>query len=291
MYRNAAKAHPMPSLVKIARRIRHTPGLDSADAVWDRLRPLYHRLIGARGRGVPTLIGGSASVRLPPEFTGGDWDQYEPESIAATMEWAKSHPGGVVLDIGCSIGIFCVVALFASPTVEVIAFDGDLSSVAAALRLCRYAPGDRLRTVWALLGDRGTSNDTVEDAIRATANQLASPRAPHGDPGTTKYVCLTSPTAESIPRHSLDQLFPADIRPLLIKCDVEGAELLVLRGAHKLLARSVPDILLSVHPHALETEYGGSIIDLRNFLHAAGYEVRLLAVDHEEHWWCSRAVS
>jgi len=77
----------------------------------------------------------------------------------------------------------------------------------------------------------------------------------------------------------------------LIKCDVEGAELLVLRGAHKLLARSAPDILLSVHPRALETEYGGSIIDLRNFLHAAGYEVRLLAVDHEEHWWCSRAVS
>jgi FkbM family methyltransferase len=291
MARNDAKPIPMPSLVKIAKRIRHAPGLNSADAVWNRLRPLYHRLIGARGRGVPTLIGGSASVRLPPEFTGGDWDRYEPESIAATMEWAKSHPGGVVLDIGCSIGIFCVVALFANPTVEVIAFDGDLSSLAATLRLCRYAQGDRLRIVCALLGDRGTSNDTLDDAIRATTNQLASPGAPHGDPGTTKYVCLTSPITDSIPRYSLDQLFPADIRPLLIKCDVEGAELLVLQGAHKLLAHSAPDVLLSVHPRALEDEYGESVIGLRNFLHAAGYEVRLLAIDHEEHWWCSRTVS
>jgi FkbM family methyltransferase len=41
------------------------------------------------------------------------------------------------------------------------------------------------------------------------------------------------------------------LRPNLVKIDVEGAELLVLRGAGKLLSESCPTIILAVHPHWL----------------------------------------
>ena len=43
------------------------------------------------------------------------------------------------------------------------------------------------------------------------------------------------------------------LRPDLMKIDVEGAELLVLRGAGKLLGESYPTIILAVHPYWLPT--------------------------------------
>lgn len=41
------------------------------------------------------------------------------------------------------------------------------------------------------------------------------------------------------------------LRPDLLKIDVEGAELLVLRGAAKLLGESRPTLILAVHPYWL----------------------------------------
>jgi len=43
------------------------------------------------------------------------------------------------------------------------------------------------------------------------------------------------------------------LRPNLVKIDVEGAELLVLRGAARLLGESHPTIILAVHPYWLPT--------------------------------------
>ena len=63
------------------------------------------------------------------------------------------------------------------------------------------------------------------------------------------------------------------VRPDLVKIDVEGAELLVLRGAAKLLGESCPTIILAVHPYWLPkghssqqifellTRYGYSVYD------------------------------
>jgi FkbM family methyltransferase len=272
----------------LAKRIRHAPGLNRAEALWDSLRPLYHVVIDPFGRGVPTVIGGCARVRMPPEFTNGDWAQYEPEAISSAVEWARTHPHGIILDIGCKIGIFSAAVLSSDPAVEVAAFDADLSSLAATLRLCRYISRNRLRVVCGLITNKDTLPQTLEEAARATLRQLGSEGAPLGDPGTTRYVCLTSEGVESIPRYSLDQLFPHDQRQMLIKCDVEGAELLVLKGGSGLLARSAPDILLSVHPAMLSGDYGHSVADIRYFLRDMGYQVKILAVDHEEHWWCSR---
>ena len=65
------------------------------------------------------------------------------------------------------------------------------------------------------------------------------------------------------------------LRPNLMKIDVEGAELLVLRGAAKLLRESRPTIILAVHPYWLPagqssqqifdmlTRYGYSMYDSR----------------------------
>jgi FkbM family methyltransferase len=57
----------------------------------------------------------------------------------------------------------------------------------------------------------------------------------------------------------------------LIKIDVEGAELEVLRGAEKLLKRWKPKLLIEVHGFALPS-FGTSVNELRNFLGNLGYQ-------------------
>jgi FkbM family methyltransferase len=275
---------------KIAQRIRHLPGLERAEFLWRVLRKPYQRLLDAGGRGVEVKVGEAAAVRMPAEFAGGSWEKHEPQAVAAYAQWISSHPGALVLDIGSSVGIFSAIALFCEPHAQVVAFDSDLPSLAATRRMCRHASGARLRLVHGFLAERSTELRSLPAAAAETGEAVRQGEL-RGEPMATRYVCLTDAERGAIPSYRLDDLFAHEDlarRPVLIKCDVEGAELLVLRGAERLLRRAAPVLLLSVHPQALP-DYGHSSAQVASFLTELGYQVRVLAVDHEEHWWCQPA--
>lgn len=279
----------MSILRRCAQWIRHLPSLERADWFWQRLRTPYHRLLDAGKNGVEVVVGGSAVVRIPAEYAGHNWEQYESEAVAAFARWVRQHPGALILDVGSSLGIFSAIALFADPHAEVVAFDSDLASLAAVRRLCMHAAGTRLRLALGFVAEQPTTIRSLVDVSAATEAALATSGI-RGDAGTTRYICLADGHRESIPVHRLDDLFMDESlegRSVLIKCDVEGAELLVLRGAEAVLRRASPAIALSVHPPALPA-YGHSRADVEAFMKRLGYEVSVLAVDHEEHWWCER---
>jgi FkbM family methyltransferase len=76
----------------------------------------------------------------------------------------------------------------------------------------------------------------------------------------------------SIPTITLDRFCSeVNLRPDLVKIDVEGAELMVLRGARKLLEQSCPTIILAVHPYWLPA--GQSTQQIFEFLARYGYTV------------------
>jgi hypothetical protein len=132
----------------------------------------------------------------------------------------------------------------------------------------------------------GTSLDTAVNSTKEDMQKTAL----DGKDLPTRYICLTQRSEETIQTYSLDDLFASPWTPqgpVLLKCDVEGAELLVLQGAERLLSEYSPTLLLSVHPPALPS-YGHSVADVRQFLESHGYSVKLIATDHEEHWWCER---
>jgi len=58
--------------------------------------------------------------------------------------------------------------------------------------------------------------------------------------------------------------------PDVIKIDVEGAELLVLRGAEELLARAAPTLVIAVHPEPMRA-MGAGPADLIAFLKLRGF--------------------
>lgn len=277
----------MNRLRQVAQRIRHLPRLQNAERLWGVLRQPYQILLGMGGRGVSVRVGGKAEVSIPAEFAGGSWESHEPEAVATFVSWVRAHPGGIVLDIGSSIGIFSAVALFADPAVDVFAFDPDLPSLAAVHRMCQYASGSRLRLVNCFVSDEGCNGAALTESSASTDAALAR-MAKTGRTRATSYLVLSESLADSIPVCRLDDLlFNTTFanRPLLIKCDVEGSELKVLRGAEAIIRKHHPGILLSVHPPALP-QYGCSKEDIEFFLCAMSYHREIIAVDHEEHWWC-----
>jgi FkbM family methyltransferase len=269
---------------RVARCIRHLPGLENLDGLWNAVRGPYQRLLNTGG-GIEIVVPGGVKIRIPAEFAGFDWEHYEPESLRLVADWARRHDDGLFLDIGSATGIFSAVMLFANPRIEVIAFDSDLASIAQTRQFCRYAKG-RLQLVHGFVAEAG-SQISLDRAVAATTAELLRLN-PTGDIGTTRYICLEDPTFADIRRNALDDLFTGDVsnrRPILIKCDVEGAELRVLHGAQKLLEQHQPDLLLSVHPPALP-QHGHSRAEIAEFLRRMQYSISVVAIDHEEHWWC-----
>lgn len=89
--------------------------------------------------------------------------------------------------------------------------------------------------------------------------------------------------ATSIPTVTVDAIARYVVPPRGLTIDVEGAELLVLRGANDTLLRHGPDVWCSLHPDLLLKDFGSTVTDFYAFLDDVGYTSRVLRVDHETH--------
>lgn len=264
------------ALHALASRVRHHPALERADTLWNVLRGPYQRLLDASGGAEITMAG--RTVRLGA--SSGDWETYEPESVDEFLSWIEENPGSLILDIGCAIGLYSGIALSVDPTACVVAVDGDINSLVLTRNLCKHSRGNRVAVLYGLLTDQATHAIPFATAEQLTSEKLAGMTSF----GPNAYVTLNC--APDIPRLSIDHLFPEKLsQRAMLKVDVEGAELLVLRGASTFIERERPAMLLSIHPEALPG-YGHSVQDVSAFLESHGYTYRLIADDHEQHWLC-----
>ena len=61
-----------------------------------------------------------------------------------------------------------------------------------------------------------------------------------------------------------------------LRCDVEGAEYKVLRGGERMIDRNLPNALIEIHPHALESSFNASKEEVFGFFESRGYEAYCL---------------
>lgn len=102
-------------------------------------------------------------------------------------------------------------------------------------------------------------------------NSFVAPRA-FGD-DASRAAWRHNAVRLRVPTVSLDEFCSASgAEPDLLKVDVEGAELKVLRGASRLLERHRPRIFLSLHPGLLRCA-GENVEELRAALSAHRYEL------------------
>lgn len=153
------------------------------------------------------------------------------------------------IDIGCHIGSMLDLFVKLAPRGHHMAFEPIPWK---ARRLTRKFPSVAVRQM--ALGD---ASGEVSFSI---------------DVGRSGYSGLLSHPSRSawnreikVPCERLDRLVPADHKVDLIKVDVEGAELLVFRGAQEILRRDHPPLIFESTEGGLSL-YGQSTADLFNLL-------------------------
>ena len=239
-----------------SRRSNFTPGISprlTGGAPWhfrlakylihNQFRGGYRLIDAARKLGWLNVIArynldNGVKVDVPLYRVENSWNErdireYEEAGLAFLAETLRERPGPVTLvDCGADIGLFSV--LLASRGVDlarVVAFEPN----SEAFPILRSNVG-RL--------PRGECHDSAVSDFSGRA-ELRSPR-----PGTTGHARFIVPNPDGdIPVMRVDDLEVDPRHNLLLKIDVEGAELNVLRGAMKTLgAASWFMVFFEAHP-------------------------------------------
>ena len=182
----------------------------------------------------------------------------DPAEIAALC--GALRPGDTALDIGAHKGGYLYwLQARVGPAGRVIAFEPQ-PDLADYLERAMTALGARHVTVEALaLSDRpGTA------LLRARRDRTSCGATLEARPSTEEWV------TQAVPAVTLDEyLDRRDLRVRAIKCDVEGHELAVLRGAVRTLSRDRPVLLLECEAR-LRT--AGGVDDVFALLAELGYD-------------------
>lgn len=198
-------------------------------------RVVLRRRLPPRFGACDVLVSPSSSLR----FWRGSLERSAPELFA----WAEKlvRPGDVIWDIGANLGLFGIAASSRAGTggavlaLEPDAWMADLVRRSVARLPADFAPVEVLRA--AAAAEDGASEFILASRGRA-ANHLASV-AGSSQAGTARRRVV-------VPAVQLDSLLDGRRPPTLVKIDVEGAELMVLRGAKRLLASCRPTLLVEV---------------------------------------------
>ncbi len=74
------------------------------------------------------------------------------------------------------------------------------------------------------------------------------------------------------------------IHPDVINIDIEGAEMLAIKGALHTLLEDRPLVWISVHPDLMQRDFGVEHVEeLFELMHSVGYGREYLGTDHEQH--------
>ena len=174
--------------------------------------------------------------RTGRDYFNGD---VEPEVQAALRKYLR--PDMTVYDIGANIGFFSLLAArLVGATGRVTAFEAD-PEIAARLR----------ENVGR---NQGAPISVEEKAVWSSSNPVFFARADaevSPDRGLGHVIDddaeRSAPSTIRVEAVSVDEYVRKSAAPDFIKCDVEGAEVQVFRGAEKLLKENRPMILCEMH--------------------------------------------
>lgn len=163
------------------------------------------------------------------------------------------RPDDLFIDVGANVGVITVLGAGVAGA-ETIAFEPDPSSVEwLDKNLALNDLTDRVRVHRAALGD-------TEGTLTITDHRGAANRATSGE----------EIDGQTVPCHTLDAALDG-ATPTVLKVDVEGYELPVLRGAANSLARpELAVVILELRGHG--KRYGFDEDDIRNMMSTAGFE-------------------
>ena len=196
-------------------------------------RPIYLRLIS------------NASLIADPKHQEDSIRQ----TFIALLAALPDSPGGSFWDVGANIGLYSWCCAETRPDFQIVSFEPDrknlecLRRTSAAWRLTVHdiVPRAVAETV-------GRTTFFTDEISRATGTLEPASSAFNA----THYGAV--PRGIEVDTVTLDHLIAQGLTPpLIIKIDVEGAELRVLRGGRRLLTERRPILLLEIFGDRLQT--------------------------------------
>lgn len=164
--------------------------------------------------------------------TNARWRSALKHGVAATIEHQSVDFGAdfkTVLDVGGHHGQFTLYALERFPSAKLITFEPQASGAELIATVTAGEPRVRIEN-YALGAEPGTAELNISK--RSDSSSLL----PIGEGQTTAFPGTETASTETIKVETLDNLLPdAPERPALLKIDVQGFELDVLRGAERTL--------------------------------------------------------
>lgn len=186
---------------------------------------------------------------------------YEPEVVHALGEYLRT--GDTCLDVGGHVGYLTVLmARMVGPDGKVVTFEPMPDTYRVLEENVRLNHLENVRLERVAVGE----GEAVGSLVFEVNERLA------WTPSATAYGIRGSHASISVPVISIDRYVKsAGLRPRLIKIDVEGAELQVLRGAREILSESTPIVIVEVHGSGGDHENA-----VLASLKTCGYTVRAL---------------
>jgi len=188
---------------------------------------------------------------------------WEPHSIQAVADHLS--PGATFIDVGAHIGYYSLkAAVIVGPTGHVLSIEPNPQTL-PKLRANIEASSDRMATVWPV----------ACAASESTLQFYAAPESNTGESSLSKENASqegAAPKAYSVRARPLDGIVKEARldRVDVIKIDVEGAELEVLKGAARTLDEYRPVLIIELVPDQLKS-MGASVDQVTQFLAAHGY--------------------
>lgn len=236
----------IPVLGGVLHRLSHRL-LPGEELVWGRI---------SAGPGAGLWL--EVHPRTGAELLSGELERVSQEIVAKNLE-----PGVIFYDLGANIGRFSLIAArIVGPKGRIVGFEPDPNLV---VRLRRNAERNGLSNVSIVEAGVWSFSTTLEFLS-------AGPDSPEG--GTGSFLAGNQAGSRTRVRCiSLDDFVRDAPPPQGIKCDVEGAEIEVLRGAETVLRQHRPWILCEIHA----PENGPAV---REFLARFGYTCEWIDDNH-----------
>ena len=265
----AVEAYPETSRLAVVNRFITSPEF-RASGLGD-VRPPHRRYMVELNNGLRFwLLSGDQYVS--PAITTGNYESVE---TAFVQRYVKR--GMAAVDVGANLGWFTV------HLAQLVAAEGRVDAFEP-----RY---DLLELLNKTIAENRLSNVATHNFALAAQNSHGQViwSVHDANPGGTNLVAsdFVAPgiTAQPIAVRTLDACISHRVH--FIKLDVEGAELLVFKGAERILVKDRPLILVEINPSNLMRTSGVSAAEFGQFVEKWGYGLYGLAADGS----CEKQVS